>query len=141
MTPNVNLIALIVAVVASMAVGFLWYSPLLFGAQWSKLMGFTKESLKKAQQSMGPMYGLSALAALVTAFVLTHLIAQAEKYYGMDRLTTGVMTAFWGWLGLVAPVQMTDVIFGNKKWSLFAINTGYQLASLLVMGTIIALLG
>lgn len=90
---------------------------------------------------MGPLYGLSFVGSLVTAFILTHFIGYAQSFYGMSPLTTGLITAFWGWLGFVAPVQMTDVIFGSKKWSLFAINTGYQLVSMLAMGAIIGLLG
>lgn len=135
---EVNYLAVIVAALASMAVGFAWYSPVLFAKPWMKLMGYSADSLKKAQKAMGPMYALSLAAAVVTAYVLSHSVTLSENFYGYARLMTGLTTGFFMWLGFVAPVQLTDVIFGSKKWKLFAINTGYQLVSLLVMGAILA---
>lgn len=136
----VNYVAVVLAGVVSMVVGFLWYSPMLFGNQWAKLSGFTKEGLKKAQKKAGPMYVLSFVASLVTAYVLTHVMALSENTFHYARVNTGVTTAFWVWVGFVAPVQLTDVLFMGKKWSLFFINTGYQLASLVVMGVALGLM-
>lgn len=125
---EINLLAVLLAAVASMVVGFAWYSPMLFGKPWMKLMGIKSADMKSAQKKMMPMYGLSFLGALLMAFVLSQFGAT-------------LMTAFWAWVGFVMPVQMTDVIFGSKKWMLFAINTGYQLTSLIVMGVVLGLLG
>ncbi len=140
MNVEVNYVAVLAAAVASMAVGFLWYSPMVLGNPWMKLMGYTKSSMDKAKKGMGMMYGLSFVAALVTAYVLSHVMTFSMNYLRYDALTTGLMSGFWMWPGFVAPVQMTDVIFGGKKWELFGINTGYQLASLLVMGAVLAML-
>ena len=140
MNVEVTLIAVLVAGFVSMAVGFLWYSPMLFGKPWMKLMGITKESMKEAQKEMGKMYALSFVATLVTAYVLFHVMTFSENFYDYTSLQTGFTTAFWVWLGFVAPVQMTDVLFGGKKWNLFFINAGYQLASLLAMGVAMGLL-
>lgn len=103
-------------------------------------MGYTKESMAKTQKAMGPWYALSFVVALVTAFMLAHVMALSENFYGYPPVMTGLTTAFFMWLGFVAPVQLTDVIFGNKKWQLFVINTGYQLTVLLAMGLVIGLL-
>jgi hypothetical protein len=136
---TVNYLAILLASVVSMAVGFFWYSPAVLGKPWMKLMGHTATSLKKAQQEMGKMYAMSFVAALVTAYVLSHIMMLSRHFFGYGPVVTGITTAFWAWLGFVAPVQMTDVLFGNKKWELFAINTGYQLVSLLFMGVVIGL--
>lgn len=137
---TVNYAAVFLAAVVSMAVGFAWYNPMLFGKQWMKLMGHTTASMKSAQKEMGMLYGVSFVAALFTAFVLSHVMTMSENFFHYPMLTTGLMSAFWMWLGFVAPVQLTDVIFGNKKWLLFGINTGYQLTALLCMGVILGLL-
>lgn len=139
MMVNVNYLAVVVAAVASMAVGFLWYGPMLFGNLWMKLMGYTKESLEKAKADMNKTYALSFVGALVMAYVLAHVVAQGQAFYQTEPLMTGLMAGFWSWLGFIAPVQMTEVLFSGKKWKLFALNTGYQLVSVLVMGVIIAL--
>lgn len=136
---EVNYLAVLIAAVASMAVGFVWYGPVLFGKAWMKLMGHTKEAMEKAKKEMGKTYTISFVGALVMAYVLTHVVAQGQAFYGTDPVMTGLMAGFWSWLGFVAPVQMTEVLFGSKKWNLYFINTGYQLVSLLVMGVIISL--
>ncbi len=123
-----------------MVVGFLWYSYLLFAKPWMKEMGYTKESMAKDQKKMGPWYAASFVVSLVTAFMLAHVMALSEHFYGYTPLTTGLTSAFFMWLGFVAPVQFTDVIFGSKKMKLFLINTGYQLAALLAMGVVLGIL-
>ncbi|OGH15909.1 MAG: hypothetical protein A3C30_03715 [Candidatus Levybacteria bacterium RIFCSPHIGHO2_02_FULL_40_18] len=64
----------------------------------------------------------------------------SQNFYGYAELQTGLTTAFGMWLGFVMPVQTTATIFGDKKWGLLGIDTGYQLVSLLVMAVVIALL-
>lgn len=136
---EVNFLAVLLAAVASMGVGFLWYSPIVLGNQWMKLKGYTKDSLQKAQKEMGKLYALSFAVALITAFVLSHVMTMSENFYGYPKLQTGLHTAFWMWLGFIMPVQMTATIFGDKKWALFKIDTGYQLVSTIVMGAVLGL--
>ncbi len=138
---TVNYVAVLLAAVASMALGFLWYSSVVLGKPWMKLKGYTQESLKSEQKKMGKLYGLSFVVALITAYVLSHVMALSTNFYGYDPVTTGVTSAFWMWLGFVLPVQVTATIFGDKKWQLLGIDTGYQLVSLLAMGVVLGLLG
>jgi hypothetical protein len=140
MEVQINFAAVFLAAVASMGVGFLWYSPVLFAKPWMKLMGYNKEDMAKEQKKMGGLYALSFVAGLVTAYMLAHVMALSEHFYGYTPLTTGLTSAFFMWLGFIAPVQLTDVIFGSKKWKLFAINTGYQLTALLAMGLVLGVL-
>lgn len=140
MNVEVNLLSVLIAAVASMVVGFLWYSPTVLGTQWMKLKGYTKESLKKAQSEMGKLYGISFVVALITAYVLTHVVAMSMNFYGYSKFQTGLTSAFWMWLGFVMPVQTTATIFGDKKWKLLAIDTGFQLVALLAMGLVIGLM-
>lgn len=135
MNIEVNFVALLLAAVVSMAIGFVWYSPVMFARRWMKLSGYTAEGLKKDQKEMGKWYGLSFVLALVTAYVLNHVMVLSENFFHYPMIQTGLSTAFWMWLGFVMPVQMTGVIFGKEKnMELFAINTGYQLVSMLAMG-------
>jgi hypothetical protein len=136
----VNYVAVLLAAVASMLVGFAWYSPALFGKPWMKLMGYTQESLKKAQKQMGSLYAISFVLSLVSAYVLSHVMVLSENYFHYDTFSTGINTAFWMWVGFVMPVQLTGEIFGGKKWMLFVINSGYQLASMLLMAIVLSLM-
>ena len=138
---QVNYVAVLAAAIASMALGFAWYSSMILGKPWMKLKGYSEASLKAEQKKMGPLYGLSFIVALVTAYVLSHIMAFAMNFYHYDPIMAGLTSAFWAWFGFVMPVQVTGVIFGDKKWKLLAIDTGYQLVSLLTMGVVIGYLG
>lgn len=141
MNVPVNYLAVLLAAVAAMAVGFAWYSPMLFAKPWMKLMGLTMEKMKEAKQEMMKTYAISFVLALVTAYILSHVMTFSENFFHYSRLATGLSSAFWMWLGFIMPVQATDVLFGGKKWSLFGINTGYQLVAVLAMGIVLGLMG
>ena len=140
MNVEINYLAVLVAGVAAMAVGFLWYGPLLFAKPWMKLMGHTKETMEGAKKDLAKTYTESFILTLVSAYVLSHVMGLSQSFYNYGAVMTGLTSAFWMWLGFVMPVQATDVLFGGKKWKLFGINTGYQLASLLAMGVVLGLM-
>ncbi|MEX0621480.1 MAG: DUF1761 domain-containing protein [Candidatus Woykebacteria bacterium] len=137
MNVDVNWLAVLVAAVVAMAIGFIYYSKVVMGKAWMKEKGYTDESLKAAQKTMGPLYAISFVAALVTAFVLAHIIGLSQDFYGYEPIQTGLISAFWVWLGFIMPVQLTEQIFGEKKWRLFGINTVHQLITVLAMGVVI----
>jgi surface polysaccharide O-acyltransferase-like enzyme len=134
---GVNLWAVLVAAVASMVVGFLWYSPFLFARPWMLAMGYdpdNKAKLDEMRKSAGKSYALSFVASLVAAFVLGKIIDVAT----VDSALYGMKIGFAVWLGFVTTVQLTAKLFGNQPTKLYLINTGYQLVCYLVMGAILA---
>jgi hypothetical protein len=134
---HVNLLAVLVAAISTMIVGFLWYSPILFAKPWMREMGYDPEDkarIKEMQKGAGPAYAGSFVASLISAFVLAlffHWLRVSGIHYGL-------VTSFHVWLGFVATVQFTDALFQKKSMKLFAINTGFQLLCFLVMGAILA---
>jgi len=134
---GVNLLPVLVAAIATMVVGFLWYSPLLFAKPWMVLMGYDpndKAALEKMQKSAGKSYGISFLASLVSAFVLAKIIL----VFTVNSALYGMKVGFAVWLGFVATVQLTDVLFARRPAKLYLINTGYQMICYLAMGAILA---
>ncbi len=140
MEVQVNYFEVLLAAGVSMALGFLWYSSAVLGKQWMKEKGFSHESLKKEQKEMGKWYMFSFVLALISAYVLSHVMSLSDNFFHYPMLQTGLTTAFWMWLGFAMPVQLTATIFGNKNWKLFGIDTGYQLVSLLAMGVVIGMM-
>lgn len=138
MNIEVNFVAVIAAAVASMVVGFLWYSPALFAKQWTKLTGNDMKPQNNAD--MAKTYGLTFAGALLSSYVLFHISALSLNFFQYSNLTTGLTSAFWVWLGFIMPVQLGDVLFNKQKLQLFGINTGYRLVSILVMGAVIGFL-
>ncbi len=130
----VNYLAVVAAAVASMAIGALWYSPVLFGKQWMRLIGMSNEELEKAKaKGMGKSYAIMFLGSLIMAYVLAHFVQMA----GATDLMGAAELGFWVWLGFVATVQLGTVLWENKPWTLYTLNTGYYLVSLIVMSGIL----
>ena len=133
----VNLLAVLACGIVAMILGFLWYSPILFAKPWVKEMGYDMNDAAKMaemKKKAGPAYGASFVASLVTAFVLG-LILNALT---INSPLYGMKLGFAVWLGFVATVQLTGVLFQGNSMKLFAINTGYQLACYLAMGAILS---
>ena len=134
---HLNLLAILVAAISTMVVGFLWYSPVLFAKPWMREMGYDpndKTKFEKMQKSAGPAYFGSFIASLISAFVL----ALFFHWMRVSTLHMGMMTAFHAWLGFVATVQFTNALFQKQSMKLFAINTGYQLVCYIAMSAILA---
>jgi hypothetical protein len=47
---SINYLAVLVAGLAFVALGFLWYSPILFAKPWSKMMGYDMSSKAKVAE-------------------------------------------------------------------------------------------
>lgn len=136
-----NYLAVLLAGIASMTVGFFWYSRVGFGKPWMQLKGYTETTLKAAQAKMGKLYALSFIMSLLMAYMLAHVTYLSNAFFDQGVLHAALSSAFFLWLGFVLPVQVTNQIFSDQKWKLLAIDTGYQLAAMLVMGLVIGWLG
>jgi hypothetical protein len=130
--PSVNLLGVLVAAVASMVVGFLWYGP-LFGKTWMKLSGM-KEMGDKSQAMRN--YGLTFVGSLIMAYVLGAFLSMTQTV-----VLTGALTmAFWAWLGFQATILVGTVLWEGKSWNLYALNAVYWLVNLLVMAAVLSYL-
>lgn len=130
---QVNYVAVVLSAIFAMVVGYIWYGP-LFGQTWMKLVGISKESLKK--KKMLTPYGVMFAGALVEAYILSIFI----HYSGAYTIINGAKTGLWAWLGFVAPVMLGNYMFSKKPLKLFKIDAGYGLVSLLLMGATIAVM-
>lgn len=131
MISQINYLSIIAAAVVSFGIGMAWYSPFLFARPWMRLSGLTDELMRQRN----PIFPLtvSFTADLVLSYVLLHFM----QYAGANSAALGLIAGFWAWLGFIATVQLSDALFTGKPFSLFLINTGYRLASLLAMGAIL----
>ncbi len=134
---HLNWLAVLVAAISTMIVGFLWYSPLLFAKPWMREMGYDpndKAKTQEMQKSAGRAYAGSFVASLISAFTLALILHGLRT----EDLHFGLMASFHVWLGFVATVQFTGALFMKQSMKLFGINTGYQLVCYLVMGIILS---
>ena len=138
---QVNMIAVIIATVATFVLGFLWYTP-LFGKAWAKEMGFDPEE-KPDGGTMAKGMIFMVVGNFFLAYVLSHnMAAMNPETWGqapseMSALIVAGMTAFFTWLGFFLPVDLSTVAWEKKSWKLFGINTSYHFMALLTTAMIL----
>jgi hypothetical protein len=127
---DINVMTVIAAAVVNMIIGSVWYSPALFAKQWVKLTGRKIEDMKGA----GSGYVIAGIGALVQAWILAHFV----QYAGASTAVKGAMIGFWLWVGFVAVTNGVNTIFAGRRKKLWAIDSGYFLAVLIVNGALLA---
>ncbi len=140
-TIHLNWLAIVVAVVASFAIGGVWYG-LLFGKTWAKEMGFT-EGWKPTGAEIARGMILSIVGALLMAYVLSFEVRiwrPSSWNLGADAAPAvyGFFAAFFAWLGFVVPILLNGVGYERKSWKLFGINAAHQFIAMLAMATILS---
>ncbi|MDP2704949.1 MAG: DUF1761 domain-containing protein [bacterium] len=139
MEVNINLWAVIVAAIASMAVGFVWYG-VLFKKSWMQLMGITAESMKGVKMTANKAYLIQFIASLVMAYSFQRILYNLQGFPTVDISNGGIFgITFLIWLGFVAPITLGVVLWEGKSWKLWFINASNYLVALIVMGVILAL--
>lgn len=128
-----NYLAIVAAVVATFALGALWYSPLLFGNMWVRAHGYTGERLERMKKAAPKAYGVSFVAFLVAATVLSFFAWRV----GVGSAMGGLRLGFALWLGFAATIGLTSWVYSDKPLSTYVIDVGYQLVYFLIMGAII----
>ena len=124
-SPHINATAVLVAAAGRFAIGFVWWSPPLFGGAWTKTPEFQRR-MKWAVLS-------SVLTALLMAWVLAHAIA----YAGAQGAGPGAVVGFFNWLGFIATVTLMMTFSQPEPVKTWSIQNGYQLLSLLAMGAVL----
>ena len=138
---NINWLAIAVATVIPLITGFIWYNPKVFGIAWMRESGMTEEKAK--QMNPGKTYGLALVCAFLVAFFLwpqVMLGGGPGEAHGVAPYVTFKHGAFHGVLigvFLVLPVFATNALFEQKSFRYIAINVGYWIVTLAIMGGII----
>ncbi len=136
---KINMIAVLVAVAVNFVLGFIWYTP-LFGKAWGKEMGYEPDMpAEKSTMIKGMLF--MVIGNFFFAWVLAHNMAAWEFVPGMDLMSksdSALLSAIFTWLGFYLPNQLGATVWEKNSWKLFAINTGYHLASLVVVAFILS---
>lgn len=128
-TLEMDWLAVCIAAVLNMIIGFVWYSKWLFGKSWMKMADVSEKEIKKDR--LAPLWGL------VNSLVIAYFLALFEGYLKVTTVSDGVFVGFCAWLGFSATTQIGQWIWEKKPYQLFFIHTGAKLLSFLVMGGVI----
>ena len=127
---DVNWLAVFGAAVAKFAIGGVWYSPPVFGPRWGALVRVTPDAFRAR---MGTAMITDLAASVVVAWVLANVL----KFTGAVGLIPGARVTFFLWLGFVATPLLSTTVYEGRPITLFALNAGYWLVAMLIMGGLI----
>lgn len=159
-----NWYIVLVAALVPMAVGMIWYNPRVLGSAWMRASGMTEEKAKGANKAL--IFGISILFSLMMAFVLSPITihqmgflstfegdpaladpasplnAYIKDYFDQygSRFRTfkhGALHGFITGLFLGVPAIGFNALYERKSFSYLAINAGYFILCLTLMGGII----
>ncbi len=123
---NLNYLAILVAAVAGMMSGAAWYGA--FAKPWMKAVGYTEEPAPNPK-----IYIVAIIAQLVIAYMLAALF----RHFPSVDLASGMLGAFFCWLGFCVAPMAVNHRFQDKGWDLTLIDGGYWLVVFLLQGAIL----
>ena len=127
---KINWLAIIIAVVATMVIGGLWYG-VLFAEPWMELHDITME-FAEANQSAVP-FVVAALATVVTSLLLTGLLTMSGERGAGAGMTWGARL----WIFVILPLNLTTGLFSYMPIKLIMIEQTEHLVGILAMGAIL----
>ncbi|WP_202703749.1 DUF1761 domain-containing protein [Flavobacterium sp. UGB4466] len=155
-----NPVALFLSAIVTLAVGFIWYNPKVFGTIWMRENNLTPEDLQKG--NMLKIFGLTYLFSLMITVILMSLTIHQTGALGMvggpplvdsakpsfaafmnDYRTAyrtfkhGTLHGFMSALFFVFPIIGINGLFERKSWKYIFIHAGYWAVCLTLMGGII----
>ncbi len=143
--PNITLnpLSIALAAVAIFFISYAWYTP-LFGRAWAREMGLPADHAASGT-ALARGLALTALGAVLMSFVLANSMAVwLPQTWGVAApaphpVEHALSAAGFTWLGFVLPVLLHRLGWEKPSLTLFAINGGYYLVSLLAAALILAL--
>jgi hypothetical protein len=155
-----NFLAILVAAIVPIVMGFLWYNPMLFGNAWMREAGMTEEKMKGG--NMAVIFGVSIVLSVLLSFFMQFLTIHqtgAVQMIGGDPTVEGILPSFQAFMddygsafrtykhgalhGLLAgifivfPILGINGMFERQSWKHIFINTGYWTVTLTIMGAIL----
>lgn len=155
---EINFLALLLAALSTLVVGFIWYNPKVFGTIWMKETGINPEEGEKPNMIL--MFGVSILYAFFIAFILQMLTIHQFGALGMvggdptmakpsytafiadygDAFRTfkhGALHGTMTGLFLALPVIGTNALYERRSFKYTLVTGGFWIVCFAIMGGII----
>ncbi|MFT5242649.1 MAG: hypothetical protein ACJA1H_000122 [Glaciecola sp.] len=152
-----NYLAIIVAAIVPVVLGFIWYNPKVFGLAWMRAAEMTEAKIKDG--NMAIIFGVSLILSIMLAFFTNFLVIHEFGVYGLtegnlDGATTrafleefegtwrtykhGALHGAMAGVLFTLPVIGINALFERKGFKYILINAGYWIVCLTIMGSIIS---
>jgi len=127
-----NYLAILVAAIANFLLEAGWYS--YFMQTWLDGIGRTRQWLMSAA---GYNPALQYGTALLSAAVIATAISCVVQLTGPQTALRGIQGAAKLWAGFVVTTLATEYVFEVRPFSLLAVNDGFWLLGMMLMGAIV----
>ncbi|WP_194421338.1 DUF1761 domain-containing protein [Microbacterium abyssi] len=134
MVPEINYWAVLLAMLSSMVVGSIWYTPKVFGTRWARLANV--DMTGSAKSAVWPII-TTVIVSFITAWVLAGASAIAWHFYEGSFFLGTIVTAVLLWAGFTAARFITHDAFEGRSTSLTTLNIAHELVTLVIMAVII----
>jgi hypothetical protein len=133
MSSRVNHLAVIVSAIVFFAISYVWYS-YIFGAQYAaQITALTGKPAMAAGAPMATPLIITFLLGLILAYVIGTALSMRP---GAD-LSRGLGFGLFIGIGVYATMTYLGVAWGGLTLALWAINAGFVVVSMAIMGAII----
>lgn len=159
-----NLAVIALAALIPLVIGFIWYNKFMFGNAWMKATGVTPESAKGT--NMAVVFIMTYVCCFLAGFILQFLVIHQFGFFSTlmkepglmqpgsdmnnyamdfmnkygDRFRTfrhGALHGTMAGLFMITPIIAVNAMFERKGFKYIAINGGYWIVSLALMGGVI----
>jgi hypothetical protein len=127
---HINHLAVLVSALANLALGALWYSPLMFYKAWLKETKLTEAELANSKPVL--TYGLTFLLALVMSYSLAFYLGD-EKTTALWGTLAGFLAGF-GWASLSFAII---ALFEKRSLKYVLVNGGFITVYFTLIGFIL----
>lgn len=161
---SVNFLVLALTALVPTVVGFIWYNPKVLGNAWLQASGLSENDLKGANMPL--IFGLSLVLSFFLAVALNFMVIHQFSFYavfqeelmseniseelatliksfeelGSEKFRTfkhGALHGAIGGITIALPILATNALFERKGFKYIAINVGYWVVTMTIMGGII----
>lgn len=152
-----NYLAVLVASIVPILIGFLWYNPKTFGTAWMRHAEMTEEKMKSA--NMAVVFGVTLLLSFVLAFILPSITVHQMGAFSLVQGDLGIQPSYEAFIAeykdefrtfkhgafhgviagifIILPIIGINGLFERKSWKYIFINAGYWIVTLAIMGAIV----
>ena len=127
---GVNYLAVVVAAVAAVAIGIVYYGLAGLGDRLARVLGSTP-----VRQPGPAQLAIGVVVSLVNAWVLALL----SLNLGAASITDGIMLGVLAWLGFMATLSGAQVAFQGRPWNAWLITNVHDVVIQVVIAAIVTL--
>jgi hypothetical protein len=126
---SIDYLAVVIAAVAGMVFGAIWYMPGVFGTLWRASLGNDRWHHADPREAVV----VRALATGVTAFFLAVLIHGGGVTTFGGSLRLGAVVA----IGVVSPTIIADYHFAGRQWRLTWLTVSHRIVHVILMAGVL----